>query len=67
MWPLHATFQAMWIKSTLPGGTSLITHIIKFPYAASGAGFGVAFYALLAALRAFNAQALLSGIRRYDG
>jgi len=52
MWPLHATFQAMWIKSTLPGGTSLITQIIKFPYVLSGAGFGAVFYALLAALRA---------------
>ena len=52
MWPLHATFQAMWIKSTLPGGTSLITHIIKFPYVLSGAGFGAVFYALLAVLRA---------------
>ncbi|MBQ41130.1 MAG: peptide transporter [Gemmatimonadetes bacterium] len=52
MWPLHATFQAMWIKSTLPGGTALIESILKWPYVLSGAGFGTAFYVLLAVCRA---------------
>jgi hypothetical protein len=52
MWPLHATFQAMWVKSTLPGGGSLIGEIIKWPYIFTGLGFGTLFYLLLAALRA---------------
>jgi hypothetical protein len=52
MWPMHATFQAMWVKSTLPGGTSLIKQIIKWPYILSGFGFGTVFYVTLAVLRA---------------
>lgn len=52
MWPLDATYQAMWIKSTLPGGGNLIENIIKWPYVLSGAGVGTAFYIVLAALRA---------------
>ena len=52
MWPLNATYQAMWIKSTLPGGSSLIKHIIKWNYIFAGLGFGSVFYILLAAFRA---------------
>jgi hypothetical protein len=52
MWPMHATFQAMWVKSTLPGGSSLIKDIIRWPYILSGVGFGSAFYVALAVLRA---------------
>ncbi len=52
MWPLDATYQAMWIKSTLPGGTSLITDIIRWPYIFTGVGFGGLFYASLAVLGA---------------
>jgi hypothetical protein len=52
MWPMHATFQAMWVKSTLPGGGSLIKEIIKWPYIFTGLGFGSAFYLLLAVTRA---------------
>jgi hypothetical protein len=52
MWPLDATYQAMWIKSTLPGGASLITDIIRWPYIFTGMGFGGVFYAALAVLRA---------------
>ena len=52
MWPLDATYQAMWIKSTLPGGGSLIENIVKWPYVLSGAGVGTVFYIMLAAFRA---------------
>ena len=52
MWPFHATFQAMWIKSTLPGGSALLKEIVKWPYVIGGAGFGGVFYAALALLRA---------------
>jgi len=52
MWPLDATYQAMWIKSTLPGGSSLIREIIKLPYVLAGAGCGTLFYVLLSVCRA---------------
>ena len=52
MWPFHATYQAMWIKSTMPGGTDLLKDIVKWPYVVGGAGFGGVFYLALAVLRA---------------
>ncbi|MEW6751870.1 MAG: peptide transporter [Candidatus Latescibacterota bacterium] len=52
MWPLEATFQAMWVKSTLPGGSSLIRDIVRWPHVLAGLGFGTTLYLLLAALRA---------------
>jgi len=52
MWPFHATMEAMWVKSTLPGGRALIKGIIKFPYILAGFGFGSAAYLLLSLLGA---------------
>lgn len=47
MWPLHATFEALWVKSTLRGGGSLIRGIIKWPYIVAGFGIGGLSFALL--------------------
>ena len=45
MWPFHATMQAFWAKSTLPGmrGSGLVTEIIRWDYI----GIGLAFCGLL--------------------
>jgi hypothetical protein len=54
MWPFHATMQAFWAKSTLPGsqGGALVTQIIRWDYIGVGLAFSGALYALLAALHA---------------
>ena len=53
MWPFHATMQAFWAKSTLPGsGASLVTQIIRWDYIGVGLAFSAALYAALSALSA---------------
>ena len=53
MWPFHATMQAFWAKSTLPGaGSSLVTQIIRWDYIGIGLAFSGALYAVLIALSA---------------
>ena len=47
MWPFHATMEAMWVKSTLKGGATLIRGIIKWPYILAGFGFGGLSFGLL--------------------
>ena len=53
-WPFHATMQAFWAKSTLPGaaGTGLVTEIIGWEYVAAGLGFSGLLYWALGALGA---------------
>lgn len=36
MWPFHATFQAMWAKSTLPGASNWLKDVIRPEYAVIG-------------------------------
>jgi len=54
MWPFHATMQAFWAKSTLPGarGGGLVTEIIRWDYISIGLAFCGLLYGGLAALRA---------------
>jgi hypothetical protein len=53
MWPFHATMQAFWAKSTLPGAdSSLVTQIIRWDYIGVGLVICGALYALLTALSA---------------
>ena len=53
MWPFHATMQAFWAKSTLPGsGESLVTQIIRWDYIGIGLAFSAILYAALGALSA---------------
>ena len=54
MWPFHATMQAFWAKSTLPGvrGGGLVTEIIRWDYIGIGLLFNGLLYALLTALHA---------------
>ena len=53
MWPFHATMQAFWAKSTLPGAeNSLVTQIIRWDYIGIGLVFSAVFYAVLSALSA---------------
>ena len=53
-WPFHATMQAFWAKSTLPGsvGKSMVTEIIRWDYIGAGLGFCALLYGALAALNA---------------
>ncbi len=53
-WPFHATMQAFWAKSTLPGaaGTGLVTQIISWEYVVAGLGFSGLLYWVLGALGA---------------
>jgi hypothetical protein len=53
-WPFHATMQAFWAKSTLPGagGKGLVTQIIRWEYIAAGLGFSGLLYRALGALGA---------------
>ena len=53
LWPFHATMQAFWAKSTLPGaGESLVTQIIRWDYISVGLVFSALLYGGLAALQA---------------
>ncbi|MEE2710181.1 MAG: peptide transporter [Gemmatimonadota bacterium] len=36
MWPLQATMETLWVKSTLPGGSDMISQIIKWEYIGAG-------------------------------
>ena len=47
MWPFHSTMQAIWAKSTLPGGRSMILEVIQAKYIFAGVGVGGALYAFL--------------------
>jgi hypothetical protein len=53
-WPFHATMQAFWAKSTLPGasGRSLVTQIIRWDYVGAGLGCCALLYGALGFLRA---------------
>lgn len=52
MWPLQATMETIWIKSTLPGGSDVIGQLIKWEYIGAGMGFTVALYGVLSLLKA---------------
>ena len=54
MWPFHATMQAFWAKSTLPGsqGGGLVTEIIRWDYISIGALFCGLLYGALSWLQA---------------
>jgi len=54
MWPFHATMQAFWAKSTLPGsrGGGLVTQIIRWDYIGIGLAFCGVLYQALVLLRA---------------
>ncbi len=47
MWPFFSTMQAMWAKSTLPGGRSMILEVIQAKYIFTGLGTGALLYGLL--------------------
>ncbi|MEE2659878.1 MAG: peptide transporter [Candidatus Latescibacterota bacterium] len=52
MWPFHATFQAFWAKSTLPGaGTELVSQILRWDFIGVGFGFSGVLYGILVALK----------------
>ncbi|MBI2503220.1 MAG: hypothetical protein HYW07_08295, partial [Candidatus Latescibacteria bacterium] len=53
-WPFHATMQAFWAKSTLPGTAAkgMVTQIINWEYIAAGLGFSGLLYWALGALGA---------------
>ena len=52
MWPLQATMETIWIKSTLPGGSDVIGQLIRWEYIGAGMGFTVAMYGVLTLLKA---------------
>ncbi len=52
MWPLQATMETIWIKSTLPGGSDVIGQLIRWEYIGAGMGFTVAMYGVLSLLKA---------------
>ena len=52
MWPLNAAMRTIWVKSTLPGGTTFIFEIIKIEYILAGLGITGGLFALLTAIGA---------------
>jgi len=52
MWPLNAAMRTIWVKSTLPGGTTFIFDIIKIEYILAGLGVTGGLFALLTAIGA---------------
>jgi hypothetical protein len=52
MWPLQATMETLWVKSTLPEGANLIGQIIKWEYIGAGTLTAAALYGILTALKA---------------
>ena len=52
VWPFRATWQALWVKSTLPGAKSLITEFVHPRYILIGMAFSGALYGILSALKA---------------
>jgi len=49
MWPFHATFQAMWIRTTLEGGTFWVAEVIRWRVIVMGFAVGWLVYVALAA------------------
>ena len=47
MWPFHATFQAMWAKSTLPGASNWLQDVIRPEYAVVGLLFATVMYLVM--------------------
>lgn len=47
MWPLQATMETLWIKSTLPGGKNIIGQIIRWEYIGAGVLTASALYGIL--------------------
>lgn len=52
MWPLQATMDTLWIKSTLPGGADMIGQIIRWDYIGAGAFTAAALFGALTLLKA---------------
>jgi hypothetical protein len=53
MWPFHATFQAFWAKSTLPGqDTELVSQIMRWDYISIGAGISALLFSVITLIKA---------------
>tara|TARA_B100000029_G_scaffold505920_1_gene587536 strand:- start:16623 stop:18665 length:2043 start_codon:yes stop_codon:yes gene_type:complete len=52
MWPLQATMETIWIKSTMPGGSDVIGRLIHWDYISAGMGVTFALYGILSFLKA---------------
>ena len=52
IWPLQATMETLWIKSTLPGGGDLLGQIIRWDYIGAGAATAGVLYGVLTLLNA---------------
>ena len=52
MWPLQATMETLWVKSTLPGGSDMISQIIKWEYIGAGVVTAGGLYGILTLLNA---------------
>lgn len=52
MWPLQATMEMVWVKSTLPGGSEIFSRIIRWEYIAAGVGAAGALFGVLTLLKA---------------
>jgi hypothetical protein len=52
MWPLQATMETIWIKSTLPGGGDVIGQLIRWEYISAGMIFTTLLYGGLTLLKA---------------
>lgn len=52
MWPLQATMETLWVKSTLPGGSDMISQIIKWEYIGAGVLTTAGLYGILTLLNA---------------
>ena len=52
MWPLQATMETLWVKSTLPGGSDMISQIIKWEYIGAGILTAGALFGILTLLNA---------------
>jgi hypothetical protein len=52
MWPFNAAMRTIWVKSTLPGGESMLFDIINVDYILAGFGIVGGLFALLSAVGA---------------
>jgi len=52
MWPLQATMETIWIKSTLPGGADVVGRLIRWEYISAGMVFTTLLYGGLMVLKA---------------
>ncbi|MBM3265595.1 MAG: peptide transporter [candidate division Zixibacteria bacterium] len=52
IWPLQATMDTLWIKSTLPGGSGLLGQIIRWDYIGAGALTAGTLYGVLTLFKA---------------